>query len=134
MVSFDFGFLDEMVQEIIESGMLYDKNITSGIWIENDEGMPYNIILDFKENKWKLRHFTFIDMMAIEKGINILFLFSNEDNTSAVSYQKTYSCVSEMLINNSAHKKFLTTVKVNKDKINFEELDQEDLGFELGEV
>ena len=62
MVSFDFGFLDEMVQEIIDSGILYDKNITSGIWIENDEGDA-----EFVESKLKEMS---ADYIILEKDIS----------------------------------------------------------------
>ena len=123
-VKFDFSILDDIVADIIKTEYLFDKENVGGLWIEDETGRVTNIILDMKkENKWNLKTFSFIDMMQIEKGLSLLFIFSNDEGRTAITYQKTFSCVGDMLVSQSPFKDMLTYVKSNKEKISFEQLD-----------
>ena len=122
-VKFNYDILDDIVKDISSSDFLFQEKNAKGIWMEDEDGRVSNIILDCEKNKWNLKTFTFIDMTPINKGISIMFIFSDDDGRSSISYQRSYSGLGDLLVSSSAFKEMLTFVKCNKDKISMEEVD-----------
>lgn len=121
----DYERLEKSIQNVIDSGILFEKEKTKGVWIKDSEGKISNIVLEISDNEWNINHFSFIDMTVIEKGLTIGVTFISPEDGIYVTYQKTYNCISQLLIDNSIFKKFLNHIKTNKSKIQFEELEQD---------
>ena len=121
----DYERLEKTIQNIIDSGILFEKKKTKGVWMKDSEGKISNIVLEISDNEWNINHFSFIDMTVIEKGLTIGVTFISPEDGIFITYQKTYNCISQLLIDNSIFKKLLNHIKTNKSKIQFEELEQD---------
>ena len=132
----EYERIEKTIQNVIDSGILFEKEKTKGVWMKDSEGKVTNIVLEISDNEWNINHFSFIDMTIIEKGLTIGVTFTSPEDGIFVTYQKTYTCISQLLIDNSIFKKFLNHIKTNKSKIQFEELEQDffmDFGDEIPE-
>lgn len=121
----DYERIEKAIQNVIESGILFKKEKTKGVWMKDSEGKISNIVLEISDNEWNINHFSFIDMTIIEKGLTIGVTFISPEDGIFITYQKTYNSISQLLIDNSIFKKFLNYIKTNKSKIQFEELEQD---------
>mgnify|MGYP003289708962 CR=1 FL=1 len=121
----DYERIEKAIQNVIESGILFEKEKTKGVWMKDSEGKISNIVLEISDNEWNINHFSFIDMTIIEKGLTIGVTFISPEDGIFITYQKTYNSISQLLIDNSIFKKFLNYIKTNKSKIQFEELEQD---------
>lgn len=128
----EYERMEKTIQNVIDSGLLFEKEKTKGVWIKDSEGKISNIVLEISDNEWNINHFSFIDMTVIEKGLTIGVTFISPEDGIFITYQKTYNCISQLLIDNSIFKKFLNYIKINKSKIQFEELEQ-DFFMDLGD-
>lgn len=119
-VNFDYGILDDIVEDIIKKDKLIYNENNKSLWFEEDDEKLSNLIIEFDKNEWNLHSFTFIDMTSFSGSMSIMFIFSENYGISSISYQRTFAGIGEMLVDDSAFKTMLTYVKSNKDKINFE--------------
>ena len=121
----EYERIEKTIQNVIDSGILFEKKKTKGVWMKDSEGKISNIVLEISDNEWNINHFSFIDMTVIEKGLTIGVTFISPEDGIFTTYQKTYNCISQLLIDNSIFKKLLNHIKTNKSKIQFEELEQD---------